>query len=186
MAFDGRTYGSPALAKVRAELDALDAAGVITAGNACSSVLLVKGEPGEAENANLQDGLMCGPDGRALRAALGALGYAPEDWAALACWNARGDELDPALFRVAITAIDPATVVACDDRAAQMVRNAYAEDLAALQNLEEALFATGYVVRIAGMRALNLGGFEAALESPKQKQLMWARLKLIPPLGEPY
>jgi hypothetical protein len=36
------------------------------------------------------------------------------------------------------------------------------------------------------MRMLNLDGFEDALGDQRQKQLMWARLKQIPPLGEPY
>ena len=44
----------------------------------------------------------------------------------------------------------------------------------------------GVLARILGMRVLNLGGFEASLNDPKAKQLMWARLKLLPPLGEPY
>ena len=44
----------------------------------------------------------------------------------------------------------------------------------------------GRVVQVLGMRVLNLGGFEEALSSPERKQLMWARLKQIAPLGEPY
>ena len=186
MALGRGSYGELAQNKVRAELAALDEAGVVTAGNACSSVLLVKGEPGPAEKSDPHGGLLQGPDGVALRAALGALGYAPEDWAGLACWNTRGESLDPALLRLAVTTIDPATVVACDATAAEMLRNAYADDLAALQSLEEALFIEGHLVRIAGMRALKLGGFEAALADSHKKQIMWARLKLIPPLGEPY
>lgn len=186
MALSSKTYGKTAWSKVRFELDALDAKGIVTAGNACSSVLLAKGTPGPAERAGASDTLLQGPDGTALRSALGALGYAPEDWAALACWDAHGESLSPELFRLAVTTIDPATIVACDDAAADMLRNAYAEELAALLSLDEALFAEGHVTRVAGMRALNLGGFEQALSSPQKKQVMWARLKLIPPLGEPY
>ena len=74
----------------------------------------------------------------------------------------------------------------CDEAAAGAVREAYADDLADLPSLEEAMLVPGYVVRVRGMRALNLGGFEAALGDARQKQLMWARLKQIPPLGEPY
>ena len=44
----------------------------------------------------------------------------------------------------------------------------------------------GLVVDVLGMRVLNLGGFAAALGEEAQKQLMWARLKQLPPLGEPY
>ena len=37
-----------------------------------------------------------------------------------------------------------------------------------------------------GVRVLALGGFADALGDQRQKQLMWARLKQIPPLGEPF
>jgi hypothetical protein len=36
------------------------------------------------------------------------------------------------------------------------------------------------------MRVLSLGGFAAALGDKQQKQIMWHRLKQVPPLGEPY
>ena len=42
------------------------------------------------------------------------------------------------------------------------------------------------VAHVCGMRFLNLGGFAAALGNPRQKQVMWARLKQVPPLAEPY
>ena len=48
------------------------------------------------------------------------------------------------------------------------------------------MLAPGCVVDLLGMRALNLGGFAAALADPRDKQVMWARLKKIPPLGEPF
>ena len=38
----------------------------------------------------------------------------------------------------------------------------------------------------ADVAILNLGGFAAALGNPRQKQVMWARLKQVPPLAEPY
>ena len=44
----------------------------------------------------------------------------------------------------------------------------------------------GNVVHLLGMRVLNLGGFAAALGDAHEKQVMWARLKKIPPLGEPF
>jgi hypothetical protein len=67
-----------------------------------------------------------------------------------------------------------------------VIRNAYAENLCELANLDDALLSPGRVVQVAGMRVLNLGGFEAALASSRQKQVVWAYLKRIPPLGEPY
>ncbi len=147
-------------------------------GNAFASVLLVKGEPGPAELAG--EPLLSGPDGKALRAALLKLGYAPEDWAAVDGYAS------PRLFRQAVAVLDPSTLVACDEKAASLVREAFADELCELTSLDDAMLVPGRVVRLAGMRVLNLGGFEAALSSNAQKQVMWARLKLIPPLGEPY
>ena len=74
----------------------------------------------------------------------------------------------------------------CDDAAAQAVRDAFADNLASLQSLPEAMLEPGYVVYVRGVRVLALGGFAAALGDQRQKQVMWAWLKQIPPLGEPF
>ena len=169
--------GQAYVGKVRAELDDLRERGVLTAGNACSSVLIAKGEPGEAELAGQE--LLAGADGVALRAALGKLGYALEDWCALACWAADGRSLGPDLVRRAVVALAPTTLVATNEPAAAVLQQAFAADA------PEGLVAGG-VSMVAGMRVLRLDGFEAALGQMRSKQLMWARLKLIPPLGEPY
>ena len=145
------------LDKAAAEIDALVARGVVMGGNAFSTVLLVKGEPSEAEQAGAEP--LSGADGKPL----------PAD-----------------VFRLAVCTLDPATLVCCDEAAATAVREAYAEELASIESLEEALLVPGAVSRVLGMRVLNLGGFEAALADPHEKQVMWARLKLIPPLGEPF
>ena len=170
--------------KATAEIDALTARGVRMGGNAFSAVLLVKGELTDAE----KDGgtPFSGADGTALRASLERLGYAPEDWEWLLSVGAAGESLDAALFREAVCALDPATIVCCDEAAAALTREAYADDLFAVERLEEAMLAPGVVARICGMRVLNLGGFAAALADAHEKQVMWARLKKIPPLGEPY
>ena len=177
------------VAKARAEVGGLVERGVRMSGNAFSSVLFLKGDLDAAE----RDGgaVLAGEDGRALRASLEALGYAPEDWAALATVaDAAGADdpapLDPGLLRLSVTTLDPATVVACDERAADALRNAYADELSRLPEFSAAMLAPGVVAMVLGMRLLNLGGFEAALSDPGQKQVMWARLKRIPPLGEPF
>ncbi len=170
--------------KARAELEGLAGQGVIMAGNAFSSVLLLKGEPSAAERAGAP--LLSGEDGSALRAALRALGYAPEDWAGLATWVDEGEPLSPALLRETVCALDPATIVACDGGAAALVREAYADELASLERFEEAMLGDGTVAQVAGMRLLSLGGFAAALRDADEKQVMWRRLKQLPPLGEPY
>lgn len=59
------------------ELASLAGRGVRIAGNACSPIVLVKGDLDEAERSGGE--LAAGPDGAALRKALGAIGYAPED-----------------------------------------------------------------------------------------------------------
>ena len=173
-----------ALEKVRAEIGALEAAGAVVSGNACSEVLMVKGEKGPVEEAG--EDLLKGPDGRALSAALLRLGYAPESWLAAATWSQDGGQIAPELFRRLLLALDPTCVIVLDEAAADVVRTAYATELAGLARFEEAMLAPGAVVEVCGMRMINLGGFEAALKSPHEKQVMWARLKRVPPEGSPY
>jgi hypothetical protein len=172
------------IGKARAELASLEARGVRLAGNAFSSVLLLKDDLSTDEQAGATP--LSGQDGNALRAALAALGYAPEDWCAILTVGADGQTLDCELLREAICTLDPATVVVCDEGAAQALRETYADELASLDDFDAAMLVPGKVVRILGMRVLALGGFAAALADSHQKQVMWARLKQLPPLGEPY
>lgn len=169
------------LKKTRAEVDDLDRAGVVTSGNAFAPVLLLKGEREEGD-----DALLAGADGAALRAALVKLGYAPEEWGGLSVIDAEGATLAPSTLRLAIATLDPATVVVLDDAAVAVLRETYADELVELEHIEEAELAPGVLAHVLGMRVLNLGGFRESLSDPRAKQLMWARLKLLPPLGEPY
>lgn len=170
-------------AKTTAELDALAARGVCMGGNAFSSILVAKGELTAEEAAGAEP--FSGADGTALKASLKALGYAPEEWEwLLTCAN--GAALAPTLMREAVCALDPATIVCCDEAAAAALRDAYADDLAIIESFEEAMLLPGCVAHLCGMRVLNLGGFAKALDDSKQKQVMWARLKKLPPLAEPY
>ena len=172
------------LDKTAAETDGLAARGAIFGGNAFSEVLLVKGELSEAEKGG--EPPLSGADGKALRASLDRLGYAPEDWEWALTVDADGEPLDASLFRETVCALDPATLVCCDESAANLAREAYADELALLDRLEEAMLLPGEIAQILGMRVLNLGGFEAALGDAHEKQVMWARLKKIAPLGEPF
>ena len=74
--------------KATAEIDSLVARGALMGGNAFSAVLLVKGDLSDAE----KDGApaFSGADGKALRASLERLGYAPEDWEWLLAVDADG------------------------------------------------------------------------------------------------
>ena len=164
------------LEEERQQAEELRRQGMVTAGNAFSSVLLLKGEPGATEREG--GALLGGPDGKALRAALAKLGYPPEDWCALACWTDDGGFLSPEQLRLAVATLDPATLIACDEAAAALVSDAFVD--------ESPGQAQGLVQAVCGIRLLCLGGFERALGSMRDKQVMWARLKQVPPLGEPY
>lgn len=171
------------LAKTEAELAELFEDDLFVTGNAFSQVLIVKGELSIQE---YSDGLLCGADGIALRSALTALGYAPEDWCGIASVRPNGLPVNPSTLREFVSVIDPTCVLVCDESAATSMREAYAEELAGLPSFEEATLMPGLLITILGIRVLNLGGFASALESMEQKQLMWAWLKQVPPLGEPY
>ena len=174
MVVNGGSRARAYVRKARAELSALAEEGVRATGNAFSPLLFAKGRPNEVERAGKEP--LSGADGKALRAAALALGYAPEHWAALALWGADGTALDGARARRAVAVLDPATLVACDDQAALVL-----EDALGCEPL-----VPGQVTEVLGMRVLALGGFEDALADQRAKQVMWARLKLVPPLGAPY
>ena len=177
------------------ELASLQARGVQMAGNAFSPIVLVKGELNAAEQVG--GALLAGEDGTALRSALSAIGWAPEDFCALSCvagtgeegvapLAASGDMLPPDLFREALEALDPEAVVLLDDAAADAMREAYADALAIIEDFNTAMLKPGLVAHVLGRRALALDGFEAALADKAEKQRMWAYLKQLPPLGAPY
>ena len=183
------------LAAAQQELDALAARGVRMRGNAFSAIVLVKGELNANELAGGE--LLAGADGTALAAALERLGYAPEEFCALSAIAgpegegaapevASGRPLPPALFREALEALDPEAVVLLDDTAASLMREAYAEELARIEQFDMAMLAPGLVAHVLGRRVLALDGFEAALADGRAKQRMWAYLKQLSPLGAPY
>ncbi|MBM6779455.1 hypothetical protein H6A16_08135 [Collinsella tanakaei] len=183
------------VAALEQELEALEARGVRMAGNALSPVVLVKGDLNEDELAGGE--LLAGADGRALRSALTAIGYAPEDFCALAsvagaarsesdAVAAPGDALPTAAFREALEALDPEAVVLLDDAAADIMREAYADALVVIEDFNTAMLASGLVAHVLGRRVLALDGFEQALSDPREKQRMWAYLKQLPPAGAPY
>lgn len=182
-------------ARAREDAEALARAGFSCAGRALADVLLVKGELSDEELAGGE--LLAGPDGDALRAALRALGYPEGDWAAVSScvWRSPGeggglpaggaaasacgaawDRVDPADLAWAVEAVDPELVVALDGEAARA--------LAGALGMGEPP-APGSVGLAAGRRVLCLGGFAASLSDQRAKRVMWDRLKLVPPLGEP-
>ena len=163
------------MAKTTHEFGDFAAQGVCMAGNAFASVLLVKGQE-DFEEAELS----------ALKASLEHLGYAPEAWATLLTTTKTGDPINPQLVRQAISAFSPDTVLMVNDAAVTSVREAYAEELEQLKTDAEKTFSPRVLVRVCGMRMVNLDNFAGALEDPRQKQLRWAAIKQVPPLGEPY
>ena len=183
------------VAAKRQELESLEGRGVVIAGNALSVIVLVKGDLNQEERAGGE--LLGGADGAALRAALLRLGYDPEDFCALSAVAGAGDPmiasslpvgapLPPELFREALEALDPEAVVLLDDVAVEVMREAYADALAVIEQFEVAMLEPGLVAHVLGRRVLSLGGFEASLADAKAKQRTWAYLKLLPPEGSPY
>ncbi len=181
------------LEATRQELDALTAQGVWMEGNAFSPVVLVKGQLNDAEAVG--GNLLAGADGQALRASLTAIGYAPEDFCALAAVAQASDEpaavpagelLPQELFREALEALDPEAVILLDTPAADLMRETYADALVAIEDFDEAMLKPGLVAHVLGRRVLVLDGFEAALADKREKQRMWAYLKQLPPAGAPY
>lgn len=177
------------------EFKGLEARGVRMAGNAFSPVVLVKGELNDAERSG--EPLLSGADGTALRAALGAIGWEPQDLCVLAAVAGSGDEavagglmagepLPVDLFREALEALDPEAVILLDDAAADLLRETYADALAIIEDFDTAMLKPGLIAPVLGRRVLALDGFEAALSQPAEKQRMWAYLKQMPPLGAPY
>ena len=184
MGSSSRSVKDEARAKAEAEVRSLEARGVRMAGCAFPAILFVKGIPNAAEAAG--ESPLSGADGEALFKAISALGYAPEDWAAVLTVLADGSPVFAGLLRETVNALSPLTLVATDDAARRVLCEAFADDLTTLADLNEALLEPGVIARVAGLRVMSLGGFEAALGDPAAKQLMWARLKRLPPLGEPY
>lgn len=183
------------MAAEKQELETLAARGVRIAGNAASQIVLLKGQLNEAELAG--GALLAGADGKALRSALGTLGYAPEDFCALAAVageatdraNAAapaGEALPTELFREALETLDPEAVLVLDEPAADLLRETYADALVVISDFDQAMLKPGLVVPVLGRRVLVLDGFEAALAAPAEKQRMWAYMKQLKPAGAPY
>lgn len=183
------------VAAQKQQVQSLLARGVRMVGEATSPVLLIKGELNDAERAGGE--LLAGADGRALHAALGAVGYNPEDFCALACVlggaSASGADGDAAainaeqagaqlscdLFCEAVETVDPMTVILLDGVAAGCMREAYADALVAIEDFDEAMLKPGLVTHVLGKRVLALDGFEAALSDGAAKQREWAYIKQL-------
>lgn len=190
----GRALAALYLERTRREAGELAQAGFLLAGSAFADVLLLKGEPGPAELSGGE--LLSGPDGAALRAALARLGYPDDAWGACSSFagalpgGSAGGSPDapaeggaggfrpaaPADVAWAVEVFDPELVVALDAPAARALQGAWGL---------EAPLVEGSPAVVRGRRVLALGGFEASLSDARAKQVMWARLKRVPPLGAP-
>lgn len=179
--YSSQRYKDSLIKKFESELADLTQEGLVSAGSMMSPVLFVCSEAAQPDAP-----LFSSDAGKALKASLLALGYAPEDWAALSVVSSDGAQISADLLNRALISFDPATMIVCDEAAAALVREVFANELAGQANLDAAMFAPGTLFTTRGIRTLNLGNFSAALSDTRQKQLMWARLKLVPPLSEPY
>ena len=170
-----------AAATMRSRVEDLAQEGARMAGNAFAPVLFVQGVFGAPH-----EELLAGRVGTALRASLERLGYDPEDWCVISVLQDDGSPLRSDVLRLGVTTLDPNTVIAIDEKAAESLREAFAAEFAELPEINQALFVPGSLVRVRGMRMLNLGNFAEALNDDHEKQVAWARLKLVPKLGSPY
>lgn len=178
------------LVRQREDIARIEQMGFSTAGSAFAQVCLLKGEltPQEKNGARI----LSGPDGVALRAALDKLGYPAEENAVLSTDIYKSDKgaanstnevngaghwgpADLGDLAWAVEVVDPEVVIACDDKAARAICAAWRVQVPD----------PGVVVRVRGRRFIALGGFSAALGDSASKQLMWARLKRVRPLGDP-
>ena len=143
-------------AAVEQELGSLQARGVRIAGNAFSPVVLVKGELNADELAG--ESLLSGADGTALRAALSAIGWEPQDFCALATvfgtgepgivdGPVPGDAVPAELFREALEALDPEAIVLLDDAAADAMREATRTPLRLSRTLTRLCSSPGWWLR---------------------------------------
>lgn len=156
--------------KVRAELSAADAlcpgsAVIVGAGSLTPAVLLVKGNPGEAD---VSAGVaLAGADGEAARKALDALDVTGAHYAVCsrttpAC--APGET--GARLRLIIEALDPSLVVALDREAA--------EDISSALGIPALMF--GEPVSLPGRTLLAVDGLEASLADDR-KAVVWQQFR---------
>lgn len=161
------------------ELSDLSATGVSFSGTIPSPVCILKGKPNAQELAGAS--VLSGADGDALSKSLDALGYLPNSACALLTVfisdHHTAHPLPPELVRLAIEVLDSSTLLVADKPAALALQEAYKLPTP----LEE-----GVIHSVKGRRVLCLGGFEDSLDNEREKQIMWARLKKLPPEQAPY
>ncbi|MFR3451878.1 MAG: hypothetical protein ACLTSX_10380 [Collinsella sp.] len=176
---------------------ALKRAGVRMAGNAFSPGRACQRRAQRCRAAGRSE-LLSGADGTALRAALGAIGWEPQDLCVLAAVAGSGDEA----VAGGLTAGEPLPV----DLFRRGARGARSRGGHPVWTMWPPIFCArpmptpsrssetsippcsslGSLRRFLAAVCSALDGFEAALSQPAEKQRMWAYLKQMPPLGAPY
>jgi hypothetical protein len=159
--------------KACAEEDAADAllaeVPVHRTGDVRGRVLLLKGEPGEADTAAGE--ALAGADGEAARAALDALGV--DTGSVLAIVTRPSPDVEPEFTaaRVAryLEAADPAIAVALDEVAR--------DDLARAVGLAALLF--GEPKTLDGRVLLAVDGLEASLADAARKRRVWTHFRAL-------
>lgn len=171
------------LAAIRQDVARISQIGVLSTGSACAQILLLRGDLTDKELSGAP--LLADRAGDALRASLDTLGYPADERAALSTvarttkqdGTSHWDHLAPQDLAWAVEAIDPEAVLCVDLKAAA--------DLEAAWGQEPGWLEPGTLRRHRGRRVLALGDFASSLDEIADKRLMWERLKLLPPLGEP-
>ncbi len=176
MAREGAVEATPSRAgmlheaKVRAELDAADGFGpgfgaVAGTGSLAPAVVVVKGVPGEADRS--LGVALSGPDGDAVRKALGALGVHGPVFALCSRPATKGKPAAAARrLQLIIEALDPSLIIALDRVAATDVSTAYAA--------AELVF--GEPVRAGGRTVLAVDDLERSFTDGR-KAIVWQQFR---------
>ena len=157
--------------KARAEIESAESLvaqdHVRGAGDVMADVLLVKGEPGEADRASGR--ALAGADGQAVHKALDALGLSDARYAVCSRVRPRDVRECRARLRLLVEAVDPRGV------------GGLAEDAAA--DFGEALSAVlpepGVMARIGGRAVVVVDNFAASLGDEDLKRRVWRQLQAL-------
>ena len=171
---DVARYDSLCREKAEAEVAAADglvpgAVRVRPVGDVLADVVLVKGEPAEADRA--AGTVLAGADGEAATKALDALGLSARRFAVCSRPGRSSAAVRTQRLALIIEAVDPEVVIALDSVAAA--------DVAAA--LGSPTLASGRPLRLRGRTVLRLDGLEASLGDEKMKRRVWRQLQTLAP-----
>ena len=132
-------------------------------------VMVIKGQCGAAEKTGAKP--FSGFDGTALNSAFDKLGWGEDGWYGLLLAPSGACALEKEQLRILIEALDPTVIVTVDEPARQLVAKTV------LDYEQLAAWASGTTTDAQGRLLVRVDGFEAALGSETEKQMVWQQLK---------